>query len=107
MCPAVHQATWVSERNAAWKSDMEDRVNMIDNFGSNANKMFINVVDGYHGDNAANIVADELPNGLLCQLSHIFDDIRCSCVEEMTVEIRLLYIHLSGPPVERNHRDKK
>ncbi|XP_075443033.1 protein phosphatase 2C-like domain-containing protein 1 [Ascaphus truei] len=55
-------------KNAAWKSDMEDSFTVVDNFGKRTNTCFVGLFDGFHGKSAARTVSEEFPVLFLDQL---------------------------------------
>ncbi|XP_063778266.1 protein phosphatase 2C-like domain-containing protein 1 [Pseudophryne corroboree] len=72
-----------SDRNAIWKSDMEDAFTVLNNYGQRENTCFAGIFDGYHGKAAACTTALELP---ILFLDHI------SCVDpsyQLTEEEKL------------------
>ncbi|XP_067852228.1 protein phosphatase 2C-like domain-containing protein 1 [Heptranchias perlo] len=56
------------DRNALWKSEMEDAYVFVDSYGGQSNTWFIGLFDGFHGMSAAQFASKELPILILEQL---------------------------------------
>nr|XP_014344988.1 PREDICTED: protein phosphatase 2C-like domain-containing protein 1 [Latimeria chalumnae]XP_014344989.1 PREDICTED: protein phosphatase 2C-like domain-containing protein 1 [Latimeria chalumnae] len=66
--PLIEALAICEDRNSTWKSAMEDRYVIIDEFGR-MNSSFLGLFDGFHGPFAADAASKELPILILEQLS--------------------------------------
>ncbi|XP_012413548.2 protein phosphatase 2C-like domain-containing protein 1 [Trichechus manatus latirostris] len=57
------------DRNSAWRTTMEDKFTIVNNFGNKSNVCFFGLFDGHHGVSAADLASMELPVLLLQQIS--------------------------------------
>lgn len=57
------------DRNSTWRTAMNDKFTVVNNFGKKPNVCFLGLFDGHHGASAATLTSTELPVLLLHQLS--------------------------------------
>ncbi|KAK2501877.1 hypothetical protein MC885_014310 [Smutsia gigantea] len=57
------------DRNSTWRTAMNDKFTVVNNFGKKPNVCFLGLFDGHHGASAAALTSTELPVLLLHQLS--------------------------------------
>ncbi|XP_067909289.1 uncharacterized protein [Heterodontus francisci] len=57
------------DRNALWKTEMEDTYVFMDSYGGRSNTWFIGLFDGFHGTSAAQFTSKDLPVLILEQLT--------------------------------------
>ncbi|XP_048210731.1 protein phosphatase 2C-like domain-containing protein 1 [Perognathus longimembris pacificus] len=59
------------DRNSSWRSDMNDKFTIVNDFGNKPNVCFFGLFDGHHGVYSADLASKELPILILHQLSKI------------------------------------
>ncbi|XP_007935506.2 protein phosphatase 2C-like domain-containing protein 1 [Orycteropus afer afer] len=72
------------DRNSMWRTTMDDKFTIVNNFGNKPNVCFFGLFDGHYGASAANLASMELPILLLHQISR-FDPSYQMTPEEQNV----------------------
>lgn len=91
-----------TNQNSRWKSTMEDCKVYQDYYSNDPNRAFMALYDGYNGQYAAAVAANELHYLLLHELAKFDPTIQCCCTFNMAEENSISKYDLIRPPSPAN-----
>lgn len=94
----VSAVSQCSNQNNRWKSVMEDSKVYQDFFGNSQAKAFLALYDGYNGQYASAVAANELHYLLLNEMAKFDPNISCQCTYNMFEENDIAKYDLLRPP---------
>ncbi|XP_006859239.1 PREDICTED: protein phosphatase 2C-like domain-containing protein 1 [Chrysochloris asiatica] len=74
------------DRNSAWRTTMDDKFTIVNNFGNKPNVCFFGLFDGHHGASAADLASVELPVLLLHQISRFDPSYQMTPEEQQVID---------------------
>ncbi|KAM6223848.1 protein phosphatase 2C-like domain-containing protein 1 [Rhynchocyon petersi] len=87
ICHVLIKAVAICEdKNASWRSDMDDKFTLMNNFGQKNNVLFFGLFSGHHGGSAAELTSVELPVLILHQISRIDPSYQMSPEEQKVID---------------------
>ncbi|XP_077158729.1 protein phosphatase 2C-like domain-containing protein 1 [Paroedura picta] len=84
--PVIKAIAICQDRNALWRSNLEDVFVVLDNYGNRPGTSFLGLFDGSYGISAAKTTSAELPLLLLDQLSCIDSSYQVSKAEQEVLD---------------------